>query len=223
MTTDKNSAPLNVTIYGKPIKHVSEFVYLGHKLSCMNDGAAAVKHRTGLGWAAFEKNKNILMSKRVPLHIKTRIYNTYVLPVVLYGLECVNWTEKLSKTVEVFQNHIMRFMTNHRLLDHIPIEELRRITKLIPITSIIKSKVLKLYGHIKRSQSGLSKVTLEGMVEGRRSRGRQPRRWRDNVRDWTKWTGRTISELNIMAQDRDLWRGISHVGAHSAVGGESDL
>ena len=123
MTTDKNSPPLNITIYGKPIKHVSEFVYLGHKLSCTNDGTAAVKHRIGLGWAAFEKNKNILVSKRIPLHIKTKIYNTYVLPVVLYGLECVNWTTKLCQTVEVFQNHIMRFMTNHRLLDHIPIEK----------------------------------------------------------------------------------------------------
>ena len=158
MTTDKNSPPLNITIYGKPIKHVSEFVYLGHKLSCTNDGTAAVKHRIGLGWAAFEKNKNILVSKRIPLHIKTKIYNTYVLPVVLYGLECVNWTTKLCQTVEVFQNHIMRFMTNHRLLDHIPIKELRKATKLIPITSIIKSKVLKLYGHIKRSQSSLSKI-----------------------------------------------------------------
>ena len=58
----------------------------------------------------------------------------------------------------------MRFMTNHRLLDHIPIKELRKATKLIPISSIIKSKVLKLYGHIKRSQSGLSKIALEGMV-----------------------------------------------------------
>ena len=220
MTTDKNSPPLNITIYGKPIKHVSEFVYLGHKLSCTNDGTAAVKHRIGLGWAAFEKNKNILVSKRIPLHIKTKIYNTYVLPVVLYGLECVNWTTKLCQTVEVFQNHIMRFMTNHRLLDHIPIEKLRKATKLIPITSIIKSKVLKLYGHIKRSQSGLSKITLEGMVEGKRSRGRQPKRWRDNV---CEWSGHTINRLNIMTQDRDLWKKISHVSAHSAVGGESEI
>ena len=134
-----------------------------------------------------KKNKNLLVSKRIPYHIKTKIYNTYVLPVVLYGLECVNWTTKRCGTVEIFQNHIMRFMTNHSLLDHIPIKELRKTTKLIPITSIIKSKVLKLYGHIKRSQSGFSKIALEGMVEGRRSRERQHKCC------------------------RDLWKKISHV------------
>ena len=111
-------------------------------------------------------------------------------------------------------------MTNHRLLDHIPIKELRKATKLIPITSIIKSKVLKLYGHIKRSQSGFSKIALEGMVEGKRSRGRQPKRWRDNL---CEWSGHTINRLNTMTQDRDLWKKISHVSAHSAVGGESEI
>ena len=220
MTTDKNSPPLNITIYGKPIKQVSEFVYLGHKLSSTNDGTAAVKHRIGLGWAAFEKNKTLLTSRRVPQRIKSKIYTIYVLTVILYGLECVNWTTKLLQSAEVFQNHIMRFMTNHRLLDHIPIIELRRTTNLLPISSIIKSKVLKLYGHIKRSQIGLSKLALEGMVEGKRSRGGQRKRWRDNVSDWS---GYTTLELNRLSQDRDLWKRISHVSAHSAVGGDSDI
>ena len=131
MTTDKSDQPLHLTIndltgldrawwffhhvntfyIGKPIVQVSKFIYLGHKLSATNDGTAAVKHRIGLGWAAFEKNKEILTSKRVPYNIKAKVYNTYVLPVVLYGLECVNWTSKLCMTVENLQNHIIRFMT----------------------------------------------------------------------------------------------------------------
>ena len=91
-------------------------------------------------------------------------------------------------------------------------------TKLIPITSIIKSKVLKVYGHIKCSQSGFSKIALERMVEGRRSRGRQRKRWRDNV---LEWSGFTLRELNTTTQDRDLSKKISHVSAHSAVSGDS--
>ena len=51
----------------------------------------------------------------------------------------------------------MRFMTNNRLIDHVKIEELLKITTLTPIMSIIKSKVLKLFEHIKRSKSGLLK------------------------------------------------------------------
>ena len=67
-----------------------------HKLSAKNNGAVAVKHRIGLGWAAFENNKSMLTSRRIPYHIKSKIYNIYVLHVVLYGLECVDWTEKLQ-------------------------------------------------------------------------------------------------------------------------------
>ena len=62
-------------------------------------------------------------------------------------------------------------MTGNRL-DHVPILTLLEKTTLTPVTPIIKSKVLKLYGHVKRSKNGLSKICLEGMVEGKRNRGR---------------------------------------------------
>ena len=52
MSTDKSQKILQPTIYGKNIECVSDFVYLGHKLSSINDGTAAVSHRIGLGWAA---------------------------------------------------------------------------------------------------------------------------------------------------------------------------
>ena len=102
MSTNKIFEPLNIKIYNKVIEQVNSFVYLGHKLSNKNDGEIPVLHRIGLGWAAFEKNKVLLTSNRVPLHIKKKIYETYVLPVVLYGLECVNWTDNLCNKMEVF-------------------------------------------------------------------------------------------------------------------------
>ena len=94
MTTAKNDT-LHLTVNGKQLKQVNEFVYLGHKLSATNDGTVAVIHRISLGWVAFEKNKLLLTSTRVPYNIKTKILNTYILPVVLYGMECVIWTKKL--------------------------------------------------------------------------------------------------------------------------------
>ena len=165
MTTDKINTNLHLTIDNNEICQVTEFTYLGHKLSSINDGLVAVQHRIGLGWATFNKNKAVLTSKRVSCHLKLKIFNTYVIPVVLYGLECVNWTSKSLQKLVVFQNHMMRFMTNKRLSDHTRIEDLLCTTKLTPITSTIKSMVLKLYGHTKRSTQGVSKICLEGMIE----------------------------------------------------------
>ena len=65
MSTAKDKPTLNFKIYGKPIKQVSEFIYLGYKLSCTNNPEVAVNHRIGLGWAAFGKHKKILTSLQV--------------------------------------------------------------------------------------------------------------------------------------------------------------
>ena len=139
------------------------------------------------------------------------------MPVVLYGLECVNWTSESLQKLVVFQNHMIRFMTNKRLSDQTRIEDLLSKTKLIPITPTIKSKVLKLYSHTKRCTQGVSKICLERMTEGQRSRGKQRKRWRDNI---SLWTGRNLMSLTNAVKDRNLWSQLSHVDTQSAVGGE---
>ena len=70
--------------------------------------------------------------------------------------------------METFQNHVMRFMTGNRLTDCVSIKELLDTTTLTPIVPIIKSKVLKRFGPVKRSKTRLSKICLEGIVEGKR-------------------------------------------------------
>ena len=51
----------------------------------------------------------------------------------------------------------------------------------------IKSRKLKYFGHVKRHQNSLKSV-LEGVIEGRRCRGRHSQRsvWCDNIKGWTK-------------------------------------
>ena len=98
-------------------------------------------------------------------------------------------------------------MTNHRLIDRVKNEDLPTTTTLNPIMPVIKSKVLKLFGHVRRSEDGLSRISLEGMVEGKQKRRRPPRLWR--------------GKLNTATKDSDLWKSISHVSAQSASGRES--
>ena len=90
MTTDKITKNLHLTIDNNEISQVTEFIHLGHKLSSKNDGLVTVQHRIALGWASFNKNKAVLTSKRVSYHLKSKIFNTHVMPVVRYGLECVD-------------------------------------------------------------------------------------------------------------------------------------
>ena len=48
----------------------------------------------------------------------------------------------------------------------------------------VKRRKLKWYGHVTRL-SGLAKTVLQGTVQGGRRRGRQRKRWEDNIKEWT--------------------------------------
>ena len=52
------------------------------------------------------------------------------------------------------------------------------------LLTIVKRRKLQWYGHVSRS-SGLAKTILQGTVKGARRRGRQRKRWGDNIREWT--------------------------------------
>ena len=50
--------------------------------------------------------------------------------------------------------------------------------------TIIKRRKLKWYSHVSHS-SGLAKAIFQGTVKGGRRQGRQKKRWKDIIREWT--------------------------------------
>ena len=94
------------------------------------------------------------------------------------------------------------------------IEIRRRITAAIgpheDLLTIVKKRKMKWYGHVTRS-TGLAKIFLQGTVEGGRKRGRQRKRWEDNIKEWTEMT---FADSQKAADDRQNWR---ELVARSAV------
>ena len=70
------------------------------------------------------------------------------------------------------------------------------------LLTTVKRCKLKWYGHVTRS-SGIAKTILEGTVLGGRRRGRQKKRWEDNI---PEWTGMTLSAAMRKAERREEWR-----------------
>ena len=68
--------------------------------------------------------------------------------------------------------------------------------------TIVRKRKLRWYGHVTRTP-GLAKTILQGTVRGGRRRGRQKKRWEDNIREWT---GMTFAESQRAVEDRDRWR-----------------
>ena len=57
-------------------------------------------------------------------------------------------------------------------------------------------------GRMSRS-SGLAKTILQGRVQGKRTRGRQKKRWEDNIKEWT-WIDVVCSTR--AAEDSTRWK-----------------
>ena len=193
-------------IKGKNIEIVESFEYLGRILSNDNNDQKAVEHRIGKAWNAFSKMRSIITSKHLSMESKRKTYESYILPVLLYASETITWTTTLESKMNVFNNDIMRWMTNHRRLDKVKIVELRNKTKLEPVMNIIHRRKLTWYGHFKRSSLPI-KVLVEGNIEGVRKKGRPRRRWRDDIKDWTQLSW---SSINFKVKNRTEWRLISH-------------
>ena len=67
---------------------------------------------------------------------------------------------------------------------------------------MVKKRKLRWFGHVSRS-SGLAKTILQGTVK--RKRGRQKKRWEDNIKEWT---GMDFASSTRAAESRSRWKGI---------------
>ena len=102
-----------------------------------------------------------------------------------------------------------RTLLNISYNDHVTNEEVRnRIQNAIGVhndlLTIIKKRKLRWYGHISRSL-GMLKTIVQGTVKGARRRGRQKKRWEDNIKEWT---GMGFGDSLRTAEDREGWKGI---------------
>ena len=62
--------------------------------------------------------------------------------------------------------------------------------------------VLRWYGYVSHL-SGLAKTILQGTVKGGRRLGRQRKRWKDNIREWT---GLDFVKSQRAVENREKWR-----------------
>ena len=74
-------------------------------------------------------------------------------------------------------------------MNHVTNEEVcRKIQAVIgeydDLLYLVNKRKLRWFGHVSRS-SGLAKTLLQGTVKGKRKRGRQKKRWEDNIKEWT--------------------------------------
>ena len=91
-------APSPITswqIEGGKVEAVTDFIFLGSKITADGDCSHEIKRRLLLGRKAMTNLDRILKSRDVTLQTKVRVVKAMVFPVVMYG--CENWTIKKAE------------------------------------------------------------------------------------------------------------------------------
>ena len=151
---------------------VTDFIFLGSKITADGDCSHEIKRCLLLGNKAVINLDSILKSRDITLLTKVCIVKAVVFPVVMYG--CESWTVKKAERqrIDAFELWCWRRLlrvpwTAKRYNQSI----LKGISPEYSLEGLMLKLKLQYFGHLMRRADSLEKILMLGKIEGRRRRG----------------------------------------------------
>jgi len=92
-----------VSVLGNPDELVASFKYLGCRIDACGGSEEEILRRIEIATGCMKfLTKNITWRSSITQSVKIRLYNTYVLPVLLYGSEMWDVMVKSGKRLDAF-------------------------------------------------------------------------------------------------------------------------
>ena len=165
------SGPITLwQIEGEKVEAVTDFLFLGSKITADGDCSHEIKRRLLLGRKTMTNLDSILKSRHTTLLTKVHIVKAMVFPVVVYG--CESWTIRKAESQRIYAfvlqcwRRPLRVPWAARSSNHSILKEIK------PEYSL-EGLMLKLQGsgHLICRVDSLEKTLMLGKIEGRRRRG----------------------------------------------------
>ena len=87
-------------IDGETVETVTDFIFLGSKITADGECSHEIKRRLLLGRKSMTNLDSILKSREITLPTKVHIVKAMVFPVVMYG--CESWTIKKAERQRIY-------------------------------------------------------------------------------------------------------------------------
>ena len=195
-------------IDGETVETVSDFIFLGSKVTADGDFSHEIKRCLLLGRKVMTNLGSILKSRDSTLPTKVHLVKAMVFPMVMYG--CESWTVKKSehRRIDAFElwcwRRLLRVPWTARRSNQSILKEIRPGCSLERL--LLKLKIQS-FGHLMRRVASLAKTLMLGGIGGRKRKRQQRMRRLDGITDLMDMS---LSEFLELVMDRETWRAVIH-------------